>query len=271
MNKSQNSRNKIYPMDCVEGMRKHLKEGEVGVVVTSPPYNIGIHYNSYHDRKSGKDYLEWLGEVAEQVNRVLSPDGSFFLNFGNLPKNQWKAWDVATVIRNHFELQNTIHWIKSIAVPEEHINIGHYKPINSKFYVHDCHEYIFHFTKTGRVPMERSAVGVPYKDKSNIGRYSGEDLRGRGSTWFIPYKTVQSSKPHPAAFPLKLPEMCIKFHGLSKVGLVLDPFMGVGTTALAAKGLGVDYVGFEIDKTYVKEAEKLLEREDSKMPLVFNP
>lgn len=248
-------------------MKRHLQDEEVDIVVTSPPYNIGVKYNSYNDKKGYTEYLEWVGKVAAEIERVLSAHGSFFFNFGNRPKDQWKAWDVANVIKNHFQLQNTIHWIKSIAAPEKRVNIGHYKPINSSNYVHDCHEYIFHFTKNGKVPVDRLAIGVPYKDKSNIGRYSDKDLRCRGNTWYIPYKTVQSGKSHPAAFPLKLPKMCIKFHGLDKTKLTLDPFMGIGTTALAAVKLGVDFIGFEIDKDYIKTANSVLKKEKSKLSL----
>jgi site-specific DNA-methyltransferase (adenine-specific) len=97
-----------------------------------------------------------------------------------------------------FFLQNTIHWIKSIAVEDRKGDLkshGHFKPINSKRFLNDCHEWVFHFTKTGRVELDRLAIGVPYQDKSNIARWShtsGSDLRCRGNTWFIPYETIQS-------------------------------------------------------------------------------
>lgn len=258
-------KNKIFQMDCVQGMKKYLADSSVDVVVTSPPYNIGIKYNSYSDKKDYENYLWWIKEVAHGIKRVLKPNGSFFFNFGNRPKDQWKAFDVANIIKKYFKLQNTIHWIKSIAIPEKNVNIGHYKPINSNFFINDCHEYIFHFTKTGQIEMDRLAVGVPYKDKSNIGRFSNKDLRCRGNTWHIPYKTVRSQKSHPAAFPVALPEMCIKFHGLKNNGLVLDPFIGIGSTAIAATRQCVHYIGFEIDKEYVQEAKRLLKLEKSKL------
>jgi hypothetical protein len=70
---------------------------------------------------------------------------------------------------------------------------GHYKPITSRRFVHDCHEFIFHLTKRGDVLLDRLALGVPYADKSNIARWghtAGRDLHCRGNTWFIPYRTV---------------------------------------------------------------------------------
>jgi site-specific DNA-methyltransferase (adenine-specific) len=255
----------FYLQDCVAGL-DGLEEKSVDVVVTSPPYNIGISYNSYRDSMPREKYLAWMQEVGAAVKRALADDGSLFLNVGNRPKDQWIAWDVALALRQHFALQNVIHWVKSIAISKADagnyptiagdIAVGHFKPVVSDRFLNDCHEYIFHFTKAGDAKMDKLAVGIPYQDKSNIGRWKAakQDRRDRGNTWFIPYKTIQSKndRPHPATFPVKLPEMCIKLHGHAK--LVADPFTGIGSTALAAKNLGLSFVGFEIDKGYLDEA-----------------
>ncbi len=124
-------------------------------------------------------------------------------------------------------------------------SFGHFKPINSPRFLNDCHEYVFHFTKSGRVELNRLALGVPYQDKSNIARWShtrGKDLRCRGNTWFVPYETIQSrekERPHPATFPVQLAEWCIKLHGASRVRTMLDPFLGIGNSAVAAQRCGV--------------------------------
>ena len=268
--KASSYRNKIFCMDCIEGMRAHLPEGCVDVVVTSPPYNIGVRYGSYGDDMPFEDYLGWMEAVARQCYRVLREDGSFFFNIGDKPSDELRSLKVAERIRRVFRLQNTIHWIKSIAVPEEGIAIGHYKPVNSPRYLNNAHEYIFHFTKSGRVALDKLAIGVPYQDKSNIGRWkhARQDARDRGNTWFIPYKTVVAQKEHPAAFPERLAEMCIRLHGLPRSSgtgrarrlLVLDPFLGSGSTALAARRLGCDYVGFERDPEYVAVTHEKLAR-----------
>ena len=85
----------------------------------------------------------------------------------------------------------------------------------------------------GRTPLDRRALGVPYQDASNIARWrqAADGLRCRGNTWFIPYDTIQSrdrERPHPATFPPRLPEYCLRLHGLSRIELVLDPFVGLG-------------------------------------------
>jgi len=261
--------NKIYTMDCLEGMSL-VKENSIDVIVTSPPYNIGKKYNGYNDERPRNEYLDWIEEVAQESKRVLKDTGSFFLNVGGKPTDPWIAMDVAFRFRHHYTLQNLIHWIKSIAIPAEDtgdyehtqqsIAVGHYQPVNSSRYLSGCHEFIFHFTQHGDVTIDKTSSGVPYKDKSNIKRWKSvsADLRERGNAWFIPYKTIQESRQHPTVFPEKLPEMCIKLHGSDDKTVVLDPFMGIGTTALACMELGVKFIGFEIDTSYVKLAEERL-------------
>ncbi len=266
----------IHNRDCIEGMAQDIASGSVDVVVTSPPYNLGIEYGTYDDRIDRDEYLEWTRAWTSEVARVLSPKGSFFLNIGSKPSDPWVPFEVAMELRETFVLQNVIHWVKSIAISHEDVGdypairediaVGHYKPINSKRFINDCHEYIFHFTHKGDVTLDRLAVGVPYQDKSNINRWTREgsspiDLRCRGNTWFIPYETItrrSSERPHPATFPSKLPEMCIKLHGLDRCRLVMDPFLGLGNTAIACVRLGMPFVGYEIDRFYfAKSVERV--------------
>src|SRR3990170_4587153 len=75
----------LHLMDCLTGMRKFLSDESVDVVVTSPPYNIGVQYSEYSDNKPLGDYLDWMGEWAMEVKRVLRDDGSLFLNIGGKP------------------------------------------------------------------------------------------------------------------------------------------------------------------------------------------
>jgi len=249
--------NKIYNMDCIKGMAE-LEPNSVDIIVTSPPYNIGTKYNLHQDNMAFEDYLKWMEEFGRLAKRVLKENGSLFFNIGDKASDELRSFEVAKRINKSLRLQNTIHWIKSISIPEENINVGHYKPINSRFYSNNLHEYIFHFTKNKNVPLNKLAIGVPYADKSNIKRWKNAktDLRDRGNVWYIPYETVQTKKEHPAIFPVNLPKMCIKLHGYNKDTVVLDPFMGSGTTAVACIELGCKYIGFEIDPTYVKIAEK---------------
>lgn len=258
----------FYLKDCITGLKENIRDKSADVVVTSPPYNIGTGYSSYKDELPREKYLTWMEEVGIAVKQSLTDDGSFFLNIGNKLKDPWIAWDVAHVLRKYFVLQNVIHWVKSIAINKAEVGnypniagdiaVGHFKPIMSNRFINDCHEYIFHFTKYGDVHLDKLAVGVSYQDKTNIERWKAankEDRRDRGNMWFIPYQTIQSrrkQRPHPATFPVKLPEMCIRLHGNAK--LVIDPFVGIGSAAVAAMRLGISFVGFEIDKEYLDAA-----------------
>jgi site-specific DNA-methyltransferase (adenine-specific) len=249
----------LRQMDCIEGMKK-MPDASVDLVVTSPPYNIGIAYGTYDDTLDRDSFITWCQEWAGEIHRLMTAEASFFLNIGAAPADPLLPHQIILALTGGdpgFILQNTFHWIKSISVETrkgETISAGHFKPINSKRYVNDCHEYLFHLTKTGEVPLERRAAGVEYADKSNIARWGhtgGEDKRCRGNNWFIPYETIVSrakERPHPATFPVALVEQCIKIHGHEKTGHLLDPFSGIGTSALAAQRMSIPrFTGFDIN------------------------
>ena len=264
---------RFYLGDCVE-VFEQLHPRSVDVIVTSPPYNLGIQYNRYRDTLSRDDYLEWTHAWVAAAARVLRPDGSLFLNVGAKPSDPWTALDVAQAARSHLRLQNTIHWIKSIAIDKasagaaagltRDLAVGHYKPINSDRFLNDCHEFIFHFTPEGATSLDRLALGVPYQDQSNVGRWrnAAQGVRCRGNTWFIPYETIQRrdrDRPHPATFPSQLPEQCLRLHGVNRIQVAMDPFTGLGSTGVACARLGVNFIGADVDEVYLKEAAARME------------
>jgi len=262
------TRSQFYLADCLDVLNARSPHS-VDVIVTSPPYNLGIRYSRYKDCLPQAEYLRWTDTWVTAAARVLRPGGSLFLNVGTRPSDPWTALDVAQVVRSRLRLQNIIHWIKSIAIDRgsagagsalaKDLAVGHYKPINSDRFLNDCHEFVFHFTPQGDTRLDRLALGVPYQDQSNIGRWraAAGGVRCRGNTWFIPYETIQQrdrDRPHPATFPPRLPEQCLKLHGLSRIETVLDPFTGLGSTAVACARLGLEFVGAEIDEAYLEEA-----------------
>lgn len=259
---------KFFLGDCVEVLAA-LPERSVDVVVTSPPYNLGIRYRTYDDGQPRHEYLEWTGRWAAALARQLRPQGSLFLNVGAKPTDPWTALDMAQAVRPHLHLQNILHWVKSIAIDRDaagaragladDLAVGHYKPINSNRFLNDCHEFVFHFTPEGTTRLDRLALGVKYQDPSNVTRWRGASggRRCRGNTWFIPYETIQSrekDRPHPATFPPKLPEYCLRLHGAGPGAVVADPFLGLGSTMVACARLGVDGLGIELDEHYLREA-----------------
>jgi site-specific DNA-methyltransferase (adenine-specific) len=244
--------------DCLTVMPA-LEEASVDVVVTSPPYNLGLSYRGYDDHRAEDEYLDWLAEVARQVRRVMKPDGSFFLNISGSSSAPWLPFELIVRLRPLFVLQNHIVWIKSIATKGD--SVGHFKPVGGRRFLHHNHEHIFHLTQSGNVKLDRLAIGVPFKDKSNIARRGHpKDLRCRGNTWFIPYDTVQSKAAkfhHPSTFPLALPRWCIRLHGRENA-VVLDPFMGTGTAVVAAELENARGIGIDCDPSYVTVAQHRL-------------
>lgn len=234
---------------------QEFADGSIDLVVTSPPYNLGIQYGTFDDGQPRTHYLAWFAKIVIELDRILSHGGSVFLNVGSSSSDPWVSFDIATLFRHRFQLQNNIQWVKSISIGDD--TVGHFKPINSKRFLNHNHETIYHFTKCGNVPLDRLAVGVPFKDKSNVGRWKhAADRRCAGNTWFVPYQTVQSKHQkfnHPAGFPVELPERCLKLHG-DPNARILDPFLGSGTTLVAAQRLGMTGFGIEIDATYVEVA-----------------
>src|SRR5215208_6847683 len=220
-------------------MNKLASNGiSIDVIVTSPPYNLNKRYRSYKDNRKRKDYLSWLSDIAVTSQKILRKEASFFLNIAGAPSDSLLPLEVAKVFFDSgFKLQNTIHWIKSVSMekedlaktwpfsPAQNISIGHFKPIISRRFLNDFHEYIFHFTRGGNV-------------------------------WFIPYPTIRKERAHPAVFPHRLPYLCIKLHGIRKDMLIYDPFMGIGSTAIACILLGVDFIGTEIDCGYIQAAQE---------------
>ncbi len=181
---------------------------KINVIVTSPPYNLNKKYSLYEDNKKRNDYLSWLYSVAKYSYSILENDGSFFLNISGRSSDPSIPFDVMKEFSKvGYKLQNTIHWIKSISFEKEDLAknsridkdlaIGHFNPNGSKRYLSDVHEYIFHFTKNGEVELDRLSIGIPFQDKTNIGRWKSakQDKRPRGNVWFIRYPTIREKRP----------------------------------------------------------------------------
>lgn len=258
---------KLITGDSLE-LLSSFAAGNFDVTMTSPIYNLGVKYRSgVADNGSRADYLRWSRLWLGQVLRVTSDCGSLFLNVAGKPTDPWGPFEVLFEARAAgWQLQNTLYWIKSMSEDDGPCS-GHVKPLNSPRFVNDAVEHVFHLTKTGDVPIDRLAVGVPFADQSNLtrgGRGKNGNLRCRGNAWQISYRTIKSradDRPHPATYPVELAEMCFKLHGLSRIGLTLDPFSGLGSTARAAKRLGLSHVGIELSAEDTADAQRLVDEE----------
>lgn len=238
--------NEILNQDCNKGLFTLNKES-IDLIITSPPYK---DEDGYHKAVTSTIFLD--------LYNVAKKNSLFFLNFGHLANFKTRPFEVLSLATSAgWKLADTFIWIKN-----------HYKPIQGKKRVNNLTEFVFMLYKHKIPVLDRLSIGVPYVDKSNIKRFYKEgksDIKCRGNVWHIPYDTInkKEDKLHHDRFPLKLPEYCIKLSNINRGSLVLDPFMGSGTTALAAKQLGMNYLGFEINKEYIDIANLRLNNDKS--------
>jgi site-specific DNA-methyltransferase (adenine-specific) len=217
---------------------KTIPNESIDISITSPPYKDEDGYNYWN-----------FQTIFKNVYRVLKDDSLFFLNFGHLAGEKFRPFTVCGLALNAgFKLNDTIVWTKT-----------QYSPIQGRKRLNNLTEFIFLLYKGDMPKLHRLAIGVPYKDKSNVGRYSNVDLKCAGNSWTFGYETIQSKeqKLHNDRFPVELPRRCLKLSGL-KSGTVLDPFGGSGTTAVAAKELGLDYLLIEKQEKNFKTANERL-------------
>lgn len=242
----------IYQADCIEGMRR-MPEGLVNLTVTSPPYNIG---KEYEELAHLDDYISWCEKWIKEVYRVTEPKGAFWLNLGYLEVPQkglavpisYLLWD-----KTPFYFLQEIVWNYAAGVACR----KRLSPRNEKFlwYVKNSDEYTFNLDDI-RDP------NVKYPKQKKNGKLKCNPLgKNPSDVWQIAKVTSGENRSsvertaHPAQFPMKLIERVIK--ASSKKGdLILDPFMGSGSTAQCALRNGRNVIGFELEKKYIGYAEQ---------------
>jgi site-specific DNA-methyltransferase (adenine-specific) len=219
-----------------------IPDNSVGLAFTSPPYNVG---KDYDDDMSLENYLALIGQVASEVYRVLCPGGRYVVNIANLGRKPYIPLH-AYFYEIHQEVgflpMGEIIWRKAKGA-SGNCAWGSWQSAKAPR-LRDLHEYLLVFTK--------EKFGRPDKGESDITR--DEFMAATLSIWEI---NAESAKRvgHPAPFPVALAERVIRLY--SYVGdVVLDPFMGSGTTAVAAVQNQRHYVGFDISAEYCTLAEE---------------
>jgi len=228
----------VRNIDCLDGL-KSIESDSVDCVVTSPPYNKGtqdqktgnqiwkgfkIDYDQYHDNKTDEEYVAWMLSVMEELYRIIKPDGSVFFNHKVVLRDclgHFPQW----VLNDSLKLYQMIIWNRMCS-----------SNMRSET-LYPTYELVFWLVK-GKPKVFKSQA----KHKNDI----WDILPDRGNK-------------HPAPFPYELAENCVNL--VCEKGsdsLIVDPFSGSGTTALAAKNNGFDFIGFEISPEYVKMANDRL-------------
>lgn len=242
MNNSKIPINKIISGDCIKELEK-LPSESIDMVFIDPPYNLKMNYSKYEDNKKVEDYILWCNEWLSECVRVLKETGSIFVI--NIPK--WLIYH-----GNHLnKIAHFNHWIAWNALGS---------PTNSKLL--PSHYGILWYSKTNkpkvnivRIPHERDRSGNILADwggkKEMIHPYG----KVASDIWTdihrIRHKIRRDS--HPCQLPSHLIERMI-LAATDEGDIVLDPMIGTGTTAIAAKKLGRNYIGIELDDEYVKIA-----------------
>jgi len=266
---------KIICGDALHVIRS-IPDNVIDLIVTSPPY-ADKRTNSYGGIRPDK-YVQWFLPIANELRRVLKPSGSFILNIKEGVSDGERQTYVLELIlalkKQGWIWTEEYIWHKKNSYPGKWPN---------RF--RDAWEHCFHFTKEKKFAMYQDTVKVPMGDwaKTRLKKLSETDKRrdeskvGSGfgkniSNWIgrqlaypdnvLHLATESSNTNHSAAFPTSLPEWFIKL--FTKPGdIILDPFIGAGSTAVAAKRTGRRYIGIEILNEFCQIAEQRVKKEHS--------
>jgi site-specific DNA-methyltransferase (adenine-specific) len=272
----------ILQGDCREALGT-IPDGCVDLVVTSPPY--ADQRKSTYGGISADNYVQWFAPISAELLRVLKPSGSFILNIKEkIVEGERHTYVIELILemkKQGWLWTEEYIWHKRNCYPGKWPN---------RF--RDAWERCLHFTKQKKFTMYQDSVMVPTGDwaKSRLKNLSNTDKRrdnskvesGFGkkiSNWIgrdmayptnvLHFATECSNKNHPATFPLELPNWFIRL--FTRLGdVVLDPFLGSGTTAVAAKRAGRRYIGIEILPEYVEMARGSLAQQAGILELPFN-
>lgn len=237
--------NKIYNEDCLIGM-KDIPDNSVDLVVTSPPYNIKKKYKTYKDDLSLKEYLYFIKETLRECTRVLKNKGNIMLNVANYIDKDGNAIPISFFIFNMLEslglqFRQEIVWYfqgglsatKKLSARFENI-IWLYKE-----------DYVFNLDN------------IRVKEWKQVDKRNNPNGKNPTNVWEMNRVAFGSKEKtsHPAQFPVAMIERIVK--GWSNENdIVLDPFMGSGTTAIACMNTNRKYIGYELDEEYWKLANE---------------
>lgn len=225
-----------------------LQDNSVHLMVTSPPYNVG---KDYDNNLSLKEYRELLKRIFRETHRVLVPGGRACINIANLGRKPYiplHSFIIEDMDDIGFLMRGEILWDKGNSASPS-TAWGTWLMANNPV-LRDVHEYILVFCKdtfTRRNPQKR---------KSTITKE--EFMEFTKSVWYFSAERA-SRVGHPAPFPVELPYRLIQLYTF-KDDVVLDPFLGAGTTCIAALKTKRNYVGYDIEKKYCDLAEQRIKQ-----------
>ena len=243
----------VVPEDNVNAIYAHssermleLPDNSVHLMITSPPYNVGKEYD---DDLTLDNYRTMLRRVWKETYRVLVDGGRACINVANIGRKPYlplHAFITADMLEVGFLMRGEIIWNKAASAGSS-CAWGSWKSASNPV-LRDVHEYILIFCKNR---FERAGT------ESTIGK--NEFLEWTKSIWDFPAESAKKVG-HPAPFPVELPARLIELYSF-RDDIILDPFIGSGTTALAAKRQGRKWVGYDTSEDYVELALNRLSQE----------
>jgi len=246
--------NKIYQGDCLEVLRTFPDES-INFIVTSPPYNIKIDYGIYKDNLEWKDYYLWCEKWLKELFRVLKSDGriciNHYLSLGNAKERTAPLMEINSIaLKIGFKHHSVAVW-QDITLAKR-TAWGSWLSASAP-YINSPFEGILIMYKSNWKRRERGKDTIKKEDFIKLTR----------GIWKIPTERKQLTK---ANFPIILPEKCINLLTFER-DIVLDCFMGSGTTAIACLKTNRRFVGIELSKEYCKIAEERIQKEVSQTKL----
>ncbi len=245
--------NKITNGDCLD-LLKEIPDESIDVTFADPPFNLKKKYNSTKDSLEIREYLSWCEKWINEMVRVTKPTGSIFIH--NIPK--WLTY-YASFLNQYADFKHWISWDAPTAPMGKSLQPNHYGIL---FYAKDAKQNKFYEL---RYPHKRCRkCSFLHKDYGGK-KYMLHPFGSLVSDVWTDIHRVKHNKyrdDHPCQLPIHLLERVILMSS-DENDIVLDPFSGTGTTALAAKRLGRNFVGFEFDKTYAEIATNKLTQEEA--------
>jgi len=241
---------------------QEIPDNSVDVTFADPPFNLKKKYNSYKDSLEFANYLEWCKNWIHEMVRITKPTGSIFVH--NIPK--WLTY-YATILNEYANFKHWISWDAPTAPMGKTLQPAHYGIL---FYAKDYRQNKYYEI---RYPHKRCRkCGYLLKDYG--GKKAGLHPFGPlvSDVWTDIHRIKHNKyrDNHPCQLPIHLLERIILMSS-DEGDIILDPFLGTGTTAVAAKRLGRKFIGFDIDEKYIKISENKLsmEKQNSKIGEVW--
>lgn len=262
--------NKIHRSDCISGMKEFIEDKSIDLIVTSPPYYNARDYSTW---ESYELFLEFLKDTFNECFRVLKDGRMCVVNISVIIQPRTKRSEESKRIALPFHFVNLMEeigfkfiedivWVK----PD-----GSAKNRNGRFFQdrqpvqykpNIINEYIFVFQK----PMNGLIDKIVRSYKGDIKAKSlVEDGYERNNVWHI---NPETKSKHPAPFPKEISDKLVKYYSYVD-DVILDPFMGSGTTGLSCNSLERNYIGFEIHEEYIEIAENRINKSSNRKEKVY--